>query len=66
MNPEPAEGDGTAFWEKDGGEWKMTHLVQAKFNRLLTFNADLHHSRALFNNYGEGDGARLIQVIFLR
>lgn len=66
MNPQPADGDGTAFWEKDGGEWKMTRLVHAKFNRLLTFNADLHHSRALFNNYGEGDGARLIQVIFLR
>jgi hypothetical protein len=66
MNPEPAEGDGTAFWEKDGDEWKMVRLVPAKFNRLLTFNAELHHSRALFNNYGEGDGARLIQVVFLR
>lgn len=66
MNPEPAEGDGTAFWERVGGEWKMVRLVQAKFNRLLTFSAGLHHSRALFDNYGEGDGARLIQVIFLR
>lgn len=66
MNPEPAAGDGTAFWQRDGGEWKMTRLVPAKFNRLLTFSAGLHHSRALFDNYGEGDGARLIQVIFLR
>lgn len=66
MNPQPADGDGTAFWERDGGEWKMTRLVAAKFNRLLTFSAGLHHSRALFNNYGEGDGARLIQVVFLR
>lgn len=66
MNSEPTEGDGTAFWERDGAGWKMTRLVPAKFNRLLTFGAGLHHSRALFNNYGEGDGARLIQVIFLR
>ena len=66
LNPKPADGDGTAFWERDGGEWKMTRLVPAKFNRLLTFSSDLHHSRALFDNYGEGDGARLIQVIFLR
>lgn len=66
LNPEPADGDGTAFWERSGGQWKMTRLVPAKFNRLLTFSAGLHHSRALFNNYGEGDDARLIQVIFLR
>lgn len=66
MNPEPADGDGTAFWVCEGGEWKRDRLVPAKFNRLLTFSAGLHHSRALFNNYGEGDGARLIQVIFLR
>jgi hypothetical protein len=66
MNPDPPEGDGTAFWERDGSGWKMVRLVPAKFNRLLTFSAGLHHSRALFDNYGEGDGARLIQVIFLR
>jgi hypothetical protein len=66
MNPEPAEGDGTAFWERDGDGWKMARLVPAKFNRLLLFSAELHHSRALFDNYGEGDGARLVQVIFLR
>ncbi|WP_428673723.1 DUF6950 family protein [Reyranella sp.] len=66
LNPEPAEGDGTAFWERSGDDWKMTRLVPARFNRLLLFTAGLHHSRALFDNYGEGDGARLIQVIFLR
>lgn len=66
LNPEPRDGDGTAFWERYGSEWKMARLVPAKFNRLLTFSAGLHHSRALFDNYGEGDSARLIQVIFLR
>lgn len=66
MNPEPANGDGTAFWEREGSGWKMARLVPAKFNRLLTFSAGLFHSRALFNNYGQGDGARLVRVIFLR
>jgi hypothetical protein len=66
MNPAPPEGDGTKFWERDGGGWKETRLVPARFNRLLIFDASLPHSRAIFENYGEGDGARLIQVIFLR
>lgn len=66
MNPEPPDGDGTAFWEREGSGWKRVRRVPAKFNRLLVFSAGLHHSRALFDNYGEGDGARLIQVIFLR
>lgn len=66
LNPDPPEGDGTAFWERDGETWKMTRLVPAKFNRLLIFDAGMDHSRALLENYGEGDDARLIQVVFLR
>ena len=66
LNPEPAAGDGTAFWEWDGGDWRMVRLVSAKFNRLLTFDAALPHSRALFDKYGAGDTARLIQVVFLQ
>lgn len=66
LNPEPAEGDGTAFWKRKGEGWEQTRLVPARFNRLLTFPAYLLHSRAIFENYGQGDGARLIQVIFLR
>lgn len=38
--------------------------ASAKFNRLLMFPADLFHSRAIYENYGEGDDARLIQVTF--
>lgn len=51
-----------AFKEDSSGEiWRH---VEAKFNRLLLFSAGLFHSRSLFNNYGEGDDARLIQVVF--
>lgn len=65
MNPEPADGDGTIFWERDGDDWRPIRLVEAKFNRLLIFDAILPHSRALIDNYGQGDGSRLIQVVFL-
>jgi hypothetical protein len=62
----PPEGDGTKFWERGGAGWTETRLVLGRFNRLLIFDAALPHSRAIFENYGEGDDARLIQVIFLR
>lgn len=66
MNPEPPDGDGTTFWEKNADEWWPKQHVPARFNRLLVFSAEIPHSRALFDNYGEGDDARLIQVVFLR
>lgn len=66
MNPEPPEGDGTTFWEQNADEWWPVNHVPAKFNRLLLFSAEMPHSRSLFDNYGQGDDARLIQVVFLR
>ncbi len=66
MNPDPPEGDGTTFWERNGHEWRPKQHVPARFNRLLLFSARIPHSRAIFDNYGQGDGARLIQVVFLR
>lgn len=62
MNPEPDEGDGTTFW-KNG---EQTEQVVARFNRLLLFTTEQEHSRSIFENYGDGDSARLIQVMFLR
>lgn len=76
LNPEPAEGDGTSFWKfdltgesrgpwsKDFHGWTLWNTVEAKFNRLVVFPADLYHSRAIPENYGDGDSARLIQVVF--
>ncbi len=40
------------------------HRVQARFNRLVIFPATLLHSRAMPENYGTGDDARLQQVVF--
>jgi hypothetical protein len=66
MNPEPPEGDGTTFWEPDEYGFLAVGHVAARFNRLVLFPSEVLHSRALFDNYGQGDDARLIQVVFLR
>ena len=41
-------------------------VVYSKFNRMIAFDSGLPHSRNLFENFGEGESARLIQVAFLR
>lgn len=48
----------------DPSRWIEWGRVGAQFGRLLVFQADLYHSRALVDNYGAGDGARLVQVAF--
>lgn len=88
LNPSPAPGDGTAFWQhtgtgqfvsttrddvallaeqrawRDRSQWDQVALVEAKFGRLVLFPAERFHSRAIPENYGTGDDARLIQVVF--
>lgn len=44
--------------------WEPLATVEAKFNRLVSFPSALFHSRAIAENYGHGDDARLIQVVF--
>lgn len=44
--------------------WQPWTTVAARFNRLVLFPAALFHSRALPDNYGHGESARLIQIIF--
>lgn len=82
LSLEPPAGDGTDFWRTvdtfqdhgpldkvalaDRENWTRWRHVEARFNRLLLFRSDLYHSRALEENYGTGDDARLIQVTFVR
>lgn len=40
--------------------------VYSRYNRMIAFSSDILHSRNLFENFGEGETARLIQVIFLK
>lgn len=52
------------FRWRDRWQWEPTVTVPARFNRLLLFPAAAFHSRAIFENWGEGDDARLVQLAF--
>jgi len=49
---------------RDLSQWEPWHTVAAKPNRAVLFPAPYFHSRAIRDNYGTGDQARLIQVMF--
>jgi GNAT superfamily N-acetyltransferase len=49
---------------RDQAQWAPWHIVPARPNRLILFPAAYFHSRALPDNYGTGDTARVIQVVF--
>lgn len=55
--------DETLAW-RDRAQWEPWRTVPADFNTLVIFPATYYHSRAIEANYGTGDSARLIQVVF--
>jgi Family of unknown function (DUF6445) len=60
------EAEHLAEWQawRDRDRWEPWHLVSAQFNRLLLFPAPYFHSRAIYENYGQGHDSRLIQLAF--
>lgn len=63
LNENAPNEDGTTIYDEDN---KPFITMYSKFNRMIAFNADAPHSRNLFQNFGEGNDARLVQVIFLK
>jgi hypothetical protein len=55
--PEDEKIQATADWDR------RTH-VAGTFNRMLLFPAPYYHSRAIFDNFGDGDESRLVHVTF--
>lgn len=55
--------DGTTIYDD---EKNPLVKIYSKYNRMVAFGSDMLHSRNLFENFGEGETARLIQVIFLK
>ncbi len=49
---------------KTTDNWTMHELVAAAYNRMVVFPSIYFHSRAIHENWGEGDDARLVQVVF--
>ena len=58
----PSE-DGTTIYDE---EEKPLIRVYSKFNRMVAFESNLLHSRNIFENFGEDESSRLIQVAFLK
>lgn len=62
LNKNPDSRDGTTIYLGEEGK----RVIKSKFNKMVVFPSHLEHSRNILENYGEGDDARLIQVVFLK
>lgn len=49
---------------KTSDKWSLRGTIQAKFNRMIMFPSSYFHSRAIYDNWGNADNARLTQVVF--
>ncbi len=63
LNEQAPEDDGTTIYDEDK---KPLLTMYSKFNRMIAFDSNAPHSRNLFDNFGEAQTARLVQVIFLK
>ena len=55
--------DGTTLYDDNA---KPACVIHSKFNRAVMFDSIVPHSRNIFENFGEENNARLVQVIFLK
>jgi len=62
LNEEHPDNDGTTIYYKG----KESCVLKARYNRLVVFDSDLYHSRNIYENFGEGEYSRLVQVMFLK
>ena len=63
LNKEAPHNDGTTLYNDDE---TRTAVIHSKYNRMIAFDSDVLHSRNIFENFGIGDDARLVQVVFLK
>jgi hypothetical protein len=63
LNDVEPKDNGTTIYDKDN---KPLVTMYSKFNRMIAFNADAPYSRNILENFGEGEAARLVQIIFLK
>jgi len=63
LNKLSPDEDGTIIYDNDH---KPLCRLYSKFNRMVAFLSRMPHSRSIFENFGDGEEARLIQVIFLK
>jgi len=63
LNKKENKLDGTTLYDNDNNP---ILIVNAKYNRLFVFDAEVPHARNIYENFGSGDESRLIQVIFMK
>ena len=63
LNEQAPDDDGTTIYDENK---KPLLTMYSKFNRMIAFTSNAPHSRNLFDNFGEAQTARLVQVIFLK
>jgi hypothetical protein len=63
LNEQTPNNDGTTIYDENE---KPLITMYSKFNRMIAFNSEAPHSRNIFENFGEGESARLVQIIFLK
>jgi hypothetical protein len=63
LTKKPPKDDGTTLYDES---YNKILITNAKFNRLFVFDSTIPHSRNIFDNYGQGEYSRIIQVAFLK
>lgn len=63
LNHFEPDGNGTTIYDEQNNK---LFTAYSKFNRMIAFNSDAPHSRNIYDNFGEGENARLVQVVFLK
>jgi hypothetical protein len=63
LNHFEPDGNGTTIYDEN--HCKL-FTMYSKFNRMVAFDSKSPHSRNIYDNFGEGEYARLVQVIFLK
>ena len=63
LNEDAPNEDGTTVYDEDE---KPLITMYSKFNRMIAFDSASKHSRNIFDNFGEAESARLVQIIFLK
>ena len=63
LNKEVNSDDGTTLYTND---LKPMCVLKADYNRMVVFDSYLNHSRNIYENFGENELSRLIQITFLK
>ena len=63
LNKNHPVNDGTIIYDEEG---KTLVTIFSKLNRMIAFNSEAPHSRSIIQNFGQGEDARLIQIVFLK